>query len=429
MKNKTNSFLCLIAVSTSFFNCTRSETTADFDLTVAGLICFADGIGRQTIGIIDCLKNDLKINFLNTRNNQMNLQDIAEDTQKIITNQQHGYSNVVILEDVLTNGNPIEELRENYYTLLPESTIKFAYTMFEATTIPDSWPIILNNHFDAAIVPDENLVDVYKNAGVIIPIFVLPLGIYIEDFLAKPQKKSLPNNPFVFGFSGSFAERKNQMVLLESFIYAFGNRADIQLKIHGRSGSEIAQQLKYRVQQLAITNVEIIEECFSWKKYVAFMESIDCYVSLSKGEGFSITPREALALGIPCILSNNTAHKTICNTDLVYAVDCPIVQPAFYSHLNQSIGFDFNCTINDAAQAFIDVYENYKIYLEKAARGKKWVKRYLYNKLRPYYLSLIKPKKVIFGTENYITKDCLITSCRELYQKYKRFLPLKKGIA
>ena len=74
----------------------------DFDVTVAGTICWADGIGRQPIELIDCLKNELVINFVNTRTeHEINLNDVPEDVKNIIINRKKGYSNVVILEDTL----------------------------------------------------------------------------------------------------------------------------------------------------------------------------------------------------------------------------------------------------------------------------------------------------------------------------------------
>ena len=77
--------------------------------------------------------------------------------------------------------------------------------------------------------------------------------------------------------------------------------------------------LKKQIKQFKLTNVELTEGMLSREENIDFFRDIDCYVLVSKAEGFSITPREALAAGIPCILSNNTAHKTICETGLVYA--------------------------------------------------------------------------------------------------------------
>ena len=67
-------------------------------------------------------------------------------------------------------------------------------SMFETTSIPESWVAKLNSYFDFVTVPDEYLVDVYKNAGVQIPIYLLPMGSFIEDWigLKLPEKEKGP---------------------------------------------------------------------------------------------------------------------------------------------------------------------------------------------------------------------------------------------
>ena len=89
-----------------------------FDVTIVGPICFADGIGRQALGCIDCLKDSVRVNFIHTRDQQyLNLQDIPQDIQNIITHTKPGISKVVIFEDVLSNGNSVQP--EYYYKKVP----------------------------------------------------------------------------------------------------------------------------------------------------------------------------------------------------------------------------------------------------------------------------------------------------------------------
>ena len=399
-----------------------AATCAAFDLAVVGPIKWADGIGRQSIGLIDCLKDDLTINFVHTHSRQeLCLTDVPASVKEIITNRTSGYSNVIILEDVLSNGNPAGV--EYYYKKMPEGHIKIAYTMFESTALPDEWADILNNNFDAAVVPDDFLVNVYKKAGVTIPIFVLPLGIYIEALLELPEKIAA-HTPFTFAFSGTFSSRKNHRMVLESFAQAFGNDPNVRLVLHGRNDNETYKSLVRRCKELQLSNVEIICKSFTWNDYLEFLKNSDAYVSFSTGEGFAITPREAMAAGIPCIVSESTAQKTICNSNCVRPVPATITQPAYYPHLQKHVGYDFNVAVKDATAALLDVYQNYNHYLSKARAGRTWVRGYLYKNLRPYYLNLVKPRAVVLGDHNEITADKLITNSPELYQKYCSLRPV-----
>lgn len=168
-----------------------------------------------------------------------------------------------------------------------------------------------------------------------------------------------------------------------------------------------------------IKNIRLTFGNLSWQEYIKFMTSLDCYISLSKGEGFGITPREAMAFGIPCILSNNTGHRTICNTQLVLSIKSTIPVEAFYPNLSKKpIGYYFTCRKQDVRNALRAMYNNYKFYLKKAHKGREWVQQYLYSNLQAKYLTLVKPHKVVLGEENRITDDCLITNNKSLYQKY-----------
>lgn len=122
------------------------------------------------------------------------------------------------------------------------------------------------------------------------------------------------------------------------------------------------------------------------------MKSLDCYVLLSKGEGFSIAPREALALGIPCIITNNTAHKTICNTGFVCNVKCNKKINAYYPWFG-NVGYQFDCSVDQVCRCLKLMYQNYSNYKVKALKARDWVKSYSYKNLRAKFLEIISDIK------------------------------------
>ena len=164
-------------------------------------------------------------------------------------------------------------------------------------------------------------------------------------------------------------------MLIDAFAQEFGNEKDVCLKLHGRSGLPYCiNAIKRKLQDINAKNIILIEHSFNNDEHVHFMSSLDCYVFVSKGEGFSITPREALALGIPCILTNHTAHSTICNTGYVRPVLSDIMEPAYYDCFGSYCGYQFNTSTEELRQALRDVYNNYKYYLKKAHKGREWVR-------------------------------------------------------
>lgn len=380
-----------------------------YDLTLIGTIKFADSLGRLPIGIIDCLKNDIKINVVPV-NNWVQYADVSKEVQEIVQNRTKRSSSdvsLLLMQPWYPNFTPAD--------LVPkDSTIKIACSVIESTNLPSKWVTIFNSQFDALILPDEWLVEVYKNAGVKKPLFVLPHILYLEDFLSAPEKKRELSKPFRFGMSAGFFPYKNHELLADAFAQEFGNSEDVELIIHSRNGNNPALQKKVGKSQ----NIELLIRALNNQAYQEFLYSLDCYVLISKGEGFSITPREALAMGVPCILTYNTAHKTICDTGFVKSVKAEIIEPAYWPGYRAYLGNFYNCSIEDVRKAMRDVYENYDYYADKAKKGREWVKQYLHYNLRAKYLNLVKPKKVILGDKNIIEDDFIMTDSPELYQKY-----------
>lgn len=386
---------------------------APYDVTLVGQIKWAGGLERLPISLTTLLKSDLRINHIRTPG-VYTFNEIGKQEQFILKNADKRPGCVSILFDVLWHR------KETPARFVPNSHIKIAYSMLEGTAIPSEWVRILNSNFDSVVVPDPYYQSIYKNCGVTIPIFVLPHGILIENLLNRQASSYKPNNPFIFGSSATFIPRKNHSLLIEAFHEEFGNDPSVRLKIHGRLGGEF-EMLSKKVAQYRTKNIQLIRSPFTTKEYEQFLSSLDCYVLVSKGEGFSITPREALALGKPCIISDNTAHRTIAQTGFVYAVPSNIAEPAAYE-IFDNVGFNFNCAKRDVRKALREVYTHYESYVKKAREGREWVKQYLWSERKAHFLTLIKPKKVILGNENSITAHYLMTSSKNLYLKYNQLI-------
>lgn len=392
-------------------------------LTVIGVVRMADGIGRQSVELIDSLKDQLSIGFLKTA--APCYKDVPKEVKKIVKNHYRPLGKVIVFEDCIWT--PEKE----HYKLLRnkknDSQIRFAYTMFESTQIPAEWVTILNEYFDAAIVPDPFHVKVYENSGVDIPIFVLPLGLNLKPFLSQSREKR-EDNKIVFGNFGACLDRKNQKLLVEAFIEAFGNSDKVFLKINSRYTHETtALEIEKIIQDKNVSNICFSSKSLSNEEYLKEFQSIDCLVSISKGEGFSIQPREAMALGIPVIVSDNTAQKTICRSGLIRKVKSEVLEPSMNTWgtiLKAPIqyGYQYNCEKKDVVEALVEMAEHYDEYADRSLKLKDWVKKYDYEELKPYYLSLVKPKNVYLSTTNKILKDSLYTNSSKLYQKYKKLL-------
>ncbi len=383
------------------------------DVNIVGALKFANGLGRVTTSFIDMFSKNFNVKFVDTRPHFTSLEDLPASVTKVALHKKRRTSDHI---SILTDNLWSPEITPS--RKMPQSRIRLAVSMCESTRIPGPWVGILNKHFDAVLVPDDFFIEVYKASGVRIPIFVLPLAVYLDDFLKAPLKTE-PGTPFTFGVSAALSRNKNVGMLIDAFAAEYGNNPRYVLKIHSM-WQGTSNELRKKIEKLKLNNVQLLIGELPWEKYVRFMRNIDCYVLLSKGEGFSITPREALALGLPCILSDNTAHKTICKTGLVYAVPCPLVQPSEKEFYRVDVGNNFNCLIKDVRKALRTVAENYSHYLEKAGERRKWATHYTFDALRERYHTLLRPKKVLKGSRNEITSSYLMTTSDALIEKYNR---------
>lgn len=387
------------------------KTNTNIDLTVITNVVVADGIGRQGIGLLTALHDRLRINAMQLP--PKTYKDVPKEALKILIKPFDGFGKVAFWTYILGLN---EEAIPVHAGL--KSEIKMAYSMFESDAIPDLWVKILNSHYDMVVVPDPYLVSVYKNSGVKIPIFVVPLGIMVENLLAKPTKTKA-NEVFTFGLSAGFWKRKNHIKVLEAFGKKFGNDPNFKLKLHGRFGS-YRETVTKAVADANLSNVELISAPLSPTEYDNFMEQIDCYVFPSMGEGFSITPRETMALGKPCIVSNNSCHKTICDSGFVIPLRSEQKVPAYYEVFGKNIGNNFDCDTQELIDTMSNVVDNYDTYLARAQGGREWVKQYLWSSLAPTYVNLIRPKNVTLGDSNLVTEQVFQTKDKVLFAKLKK---------
>ncbi|CAG7591837.1 glycosyl transferase group 1 [Hyalomma marginatum] len=166
----------------------------------------------------------------------------------------------------------------------------------------------------------------------------MPLLVNLDEFLKAPIKAKA-NKVFTFGYFSSLENRKDPILL-----YSF--QQGTQLLAYTRIIMRFVAENKLNNVKVEIKNKDN-------KEHLADFQKIDAYVSPSKrGEGFSIIPRKSMALGIPKIVTDNTAQKTICNSRLVSCVESNIKKANYESMPNDDDwGNYYDFRAEDLAQA------------------------------------------------------------------------------
>jgi len=432
IKNHRKLSLLLISITSIFLSYLfYSVYVKSYDVTVVGNVRKADGIGSQSINLIQALKGHLSINFIKT--SKPDTTEIPLDIMKVLKLTNNKVSPFLIFEDGLVHDSFDELLKRlskknkwiNVNASERNDQIWIAYTMVEGSLAYPRHVERINKYFDMAVVPDKFLEKVFKDSGVKVPIFTVPLLIDYKSHL-KTKLKAKANKVFVFTNLSSIDYRKNQLKLVKAFHRAFMNRQDVRLRINGRFNDHFALELTDTLRYIHdnnISNVHITVRKLSTIEYNRLLDETDCLVSASVGEGFSIIPREAMARGIPVIVSDNTAQSTIASSGFAESVKSDILIPGYYPYLDDyPIGNMYDLKVEDLAQGLLNVYNNYEEYLRNAEGARKWAEKYSFESLAPMYLGIFKPKKVILGDKNEITPEYLMTNSRVLFDKYNNLL-------
>jgi ADP-heptose:LPS heptosyltransferase/glycosyltransferase involved in cell wall biosynthesis len=179
---------------------------------------------------------------------------------------------------------------------------RYAFTMWETDRLPTSWFGVINQ-YDKLLVPCNGLVKVARDSGVRIPIEVVPLGIDPKVWRYKEREKERPFR-FIFYASAIGAGRKGGSLVVDCFNELFGGRKDVELILKSTAAGGIDES------KLG-PNIRVIVERYTAEEMLRLLHGADCFLFPSRGEGFGLPPREAMASGMPVIATDWLGMESI----------------------------------------------------------------------------------------------------------------------
>lgn len=162
---------------------------------------------------------------------------------------------------------------------------------WETTRIPASW-VGRINRFNALLVPCKQNIDAFRDSGVNIPIELVHWGI--DPTRYYPVKRPRSNDTFTFGTMGALSTRKGTDMLVRAFQAEF--RGDEKVRMICKTSNyqyPFWAKDKRIIEQLGPVSDEELRR--------DFFVPVDCFVFPTRGEGFGMTPLEAMATGLPVI--------------------------------------------------------------------------------------------------------------------------------
>ena len=135
-------------------------------------------------------------------------------------------------------------------------------------------------------------------------------GIDVEKYCVVRNKKSLRKklgidyDAFVFIYVGHLSLSKNVECIIKNFLDLYNNNKKIVLLLLGDGVEATSLKKKY----LLFDNIKFVGEVINVDEY---LKASDVYVSASKTEGMPNSVLEAMACGLPVLLSNIPQHNEI----------------------------------------------------------------------------------------------------------------------
>lgn len=177
--------------------------------------------------------------------------------------------------------------------------------MWESTRVNDLLIEILNK-FKCVVVPNEYNKLNFINQGLNTRIEVLPLFCDTDFYHYKPF---VLKDKFVFGISNE-DPRKNLDKVTKSFLKAFKNTTDVELRVKTNSS----------VNQYTSNKIVYNSTKFSRVDLRDWYHNLDVYVSGATCEGWGMMQQESLCCGRPVIYTHYGGLSEFISSDIGYQV-------------------------------------------------------------------------------------------------------------
>jgi len=247
-------------------------------------------------------------------------------------------------------------------------------TMWETNWLPPEFSEYLHL-FDTVIVPSLHNWELFSQFHD--NVRVIPLGVDRDVWYPKERPQ---NDKFKILCGGSEWYRKGLDVVLKVFLEM--NLPDAELHI------KIVPPYLSAPDKLDYPNVVVHNQWMTVEQEADLVRSSDCFISVSRGEGFGLMPLQAISAGVPVILSDAHGHREFSDlaTHRIPTRSVP-TNEGVWQNMGDWDEPEFDAIFN----AIQDLYENRDRYRQQAETHAGEVSAFNWGTAADQLLQVVKP--------------------------------------
>lgn len=246
------------------------------------------------------------------------------------------------------------------------------FTMWEATRLPEQFRETMHE-FDTLVVPSMQNVELFGQYHD--NVRYCPLGVDPDDWHYTPRTEPGPFFRFLIGGTGA---RKGTDLAYRAFRAVFPNWQTMdpvpQLVMKnpkGESGATVNINGTDTYLSFRSPGVEMVSGRLTGAEEIALYESAHVYLQPSRGEGFGLQPLQAIAQGLPTILTNAHGHAGYAHLGIGLPWKLKQSEYFIYGDAGEWWEPDFDALCD----AMHDTYHNYEHHEAKAKMAARVVAR------------------------------------------------------
>ncbi len=205
---------------------------------------------------------------------------------------------------------------------------------WEFGAVPRAWMEAIERNVDEVWVPSEHVRRMYLHSGADPDrVVVIPNGVDLDVFAPAASRRwatageSPPSQAggLRFLFVGGLIWRKGPDILVEAWRRAFAGRDDVTLVLKDYGAGTIyedADRSLYRelARSSGIPRIELIEDDLTPAEMATLYRSCDVLVHPYRAEGFAMPVLEAMACGLPVIVTGGAPTDEFCPAEASWRI-------------------------------------------------------------------------------------------------------------